>query len=467
MIQVKLPLPKATDSEEDWFCYLGAIRIASDSLRYASYGTGERGFNLGWEIHRLAMNVLGTGVWKRFPAIKKMVLYCLKNTVGYMEKLLRYDNIGSARRIKWNSAYILYMEARNEAEGRKVHPSRRPEDFKRKLEATVIDEIGKKQKMEEGDIEEAEEMTEEEDPQDEIHLDERSEKAGVEEEEEEEEEVELEREETREEWERVEGKEETLTRETLDSLFADSEDEDEYEGEDEEPGDELRGKHMTVRGHAGSGIQEEDDPQGGVHATERFLIKHRFETEERLYNYLIKYGQVLDILKTNGDDIDDGGELPSTVVVEYKKTNSKNPIMKRNPGRATKKMLIQRVTKWNRSIKWKLVCGNTYRNVSEEEAEAWTKWDICGEDDLLNSIRQDAAIEVRMKRADEVMDYYVKETFIYYFGRKETSCDVGKICLYNVTETQIMAVPGRSETRKRYHSQKCIDLKEVKSIELK
>ena len=443
MIQVKLPLPKATDREEDWFGYLGAIRIASDSLRYANYGTGERGFNLGWEIHRLAMNVMGTGVWKKYPAIKKMVLYCLKNTVDYMDNLLHYDNIGSARRIKWNTAYNLYREARNEAEGRKVHPSRRPEDFKRKLEATVIDEIGKKQK-----IEEAEELTEEED--------EMNEKAG---DEEEEEEVELER--------------ETLTRETLDSLFADSEDEDEKEGdgedEDEEPGEEIRGKHMTVRGHAGSGLQEEDDPQGGVHATERFLIKHRFETEERLYNYLIKYGQVLDILKTNGDDLDDGGELPTTVVVEYKKTNNKNPIMERSPGRATKKMLIQKVTKWNQnqSRKWKVVCGNTFRNVSEEEAEVWTKWDICGEDDVLNRIRRDAAIEVRMKRVDEAMGYYVKETLIYYLGRKETSCDEGKICLYNVTETQIMAVPGRSETRKRYHSQKCIDLKEVKSIELK
>ena len=92
MIQVKLPLPKATDREEDWFCYLGAIRIASDSLRYASHGTGERGFNLGWEIHRLAMNVMGTGVWKKYPAIKKMVLYCLKNTVDYMENLLHYDH---------------------------------------------------------------------------------------------------------------------------------------------------------------------------------------------------------------------------------------------------------------------------------------------------------------------------------------------------------------------------------------
>ena len=100
------------------------------------------------------MSVMATEVWKKYPSVKKMVWFNLKNTVGFMDDMMNYNNISETERAKWRG------HARNKAEGRCYYAFRRRSkaeeidgDTKRKLETTMTTEIVvKRQKVE--DIEE-------------------------------------------------------------------------------------------------------------------------------------------------------------------------------------------------------------------------------------------------------------------------------------------------------------------------
>ena len=115
---------------------------------------------MGWQVHRLAMNVMKTEVWKKYPSLKKMVWNSLKNTVGFMDELMNYNDISGPDRAEWKLDYSTYMDARNKAEGRCYYAFRcrskveeKAGDTKRKFETTITTEIVvKKQKV---DAEEA------------------------------------------------------------------------------------------------------------------------------------------------------------------------------------------------------------------------------------------------------------------------------------------------------------------------
>ena len=102
------------------------------------------------------MNVMETEVWKKYPSLKKLVWNSLKNTVGFMDELMNYNDISGPDRAKWKVDYSSYMDARNKAEGRCYYAFRctskmeeNAGDTKRKLETTITTEIVvKKQKVE-------------------------------------------------------------------------------------------------------------------------------------------------------------------------------------------------------------------------------------------------------------------------------------------------------------------------------
>ena len=73
MTQVKLPMPTMNDDEEDWMCYIGAIKIASQRLGINMGRSRQESLHMAWQVHRLAMSVMSTGVWKKYPSLKKLV----------------------------------------------------------------------------------------------------------------------------------------------------------------------------------------------------------------------------------------------------------------------------------------------------------------------------------------------------------------------------------------------------------
>ena len=85
------------DNVEDWICYIGSIKMAAQ--RFGGFGvrmsrTRQEDLYTGWQVHRLAMNVMTTEVWKKYPSLKKMVWTNLKITVGFMDMMMQdYDNI--------------------------------------------------------------------------------------------------------------------------------------------------------------------------------------------------------------------------------------------------------------------------------------------------------------------------------------------------------------------------------------
>ena len=156
MTQVKLSMPTLNDDEEDWLCYIGAIKIASQRLGINMGRTRQESLYLGWQVHRLAMSVMATEVWKKYPSVKKLVWNNLKNTVGFMDEMMNYNDISRTDRAKWRGDYSSYMDARNKAEGRYYYVfrcrSKAEEDAgdtKRKMETTITTEIVvKRQKVE-------------------------------------------------------------------------------------------------------------------------------------------------------------------------------------------------------------------------------------------------------------------------------------------------------------------------------
>ena len=102
------------------------------------------------------MSVMATEVWKKYPSVKKLVWNNLKNTVGFMDEMMNYNDISRTDRAKWRGDYSSYMDARNKAEGRYYYVfrcrSKAEEDAgdtKRKMETTITTEIVvKRQKVE-------------------------------------------------------------------------------------------------------------------------------------------------------------------------------------------------------------------------------------------------------------------------------------------------------------------------------
>ena len=94
-----------------------------------------------------------------------------------------------------------------------------------------------------------------------------------------------------------------------------------------------------------------------------------------------------------------------------------------------------------------------FRNVTEDLSEAHQRWDICGNEDVLNQLEtlQDMPLEVKLKPVTEDYHYYQKVTWRGYVGKKNGTCcgEMGALCLYDLAGMETYLVPGRNP-RKRF-----------------
>ena len=187
------------------------------------------------------------------------------------------------------------------------------------------------------------------------------------------------------------------------------------------------------------------DKRGGA-----FVINHGYKTEEKLYNHLVRYGKVLDIVNEDGSEIEDPDNLPQTVVVEFENAENEDSTLREQ-----------------QQQKWK-VLNNYFENVTlKQRGEGVDRWDICGDENILEMMENHVQFMILMKSSVEENEYYSKVTTVYYRGQKVVSCEKGKLCLIKVTEDKVIRIPGRLERSKNYHTTKCIEMKDIQIIETK
>ena len=445
------------DDEEDWLCYIGAIKIASQRLGINMGRSRQESLHMAWQVHRLAMSVMSTGVWKKYPSLKKLVWSNLKNTVGFIDEIMSYNDISGSDRAMWKGDYSNYMDARNKEEGRYYYAYRcrskseeNAGDPKRKMETTITTEIVvKRQKVEDS----MEELAVVED----LDLSERDEKGD----------------------EAKEG-EVTATEErdlgirgTLEADLdkeeeahcgeedeVDSGKEDEAHCDEEDPlrvGDKGGSKSKEERTTGFKETGDEDPPSErpeieGLSGVDKrggaFVINHGYKSEEKLYNHLVRFGKVIDIVNEDGSEIEDPENLPQTVVVEFENADYRVSISK-----------------------WRMH-NSCFENMTLKEKEEGgvrqpCRWDICGDEDVLEMIGNNAQLTIHVKSSVEENEYYTKVTSVYYQGQRVVTCDKGKLCLEKVTEFRDIRMPGRLEKSKNFHTQKSFDMKNIQTIETK
>ena len=166
------------------------------------------------------------------------------------------------------------------------------------------------------------------------------------------------------------------------------------------------------------------------------------------------FGKVIDIVNEDGSEIEDPENLPQTVVVEFE--NAENKVS---------------ISSEQEQHKWKMH-NNYFENVTLKEREEGgdrqpCRWDICGDEDVLETIGNHAQLTIYMKSSVEENEYYSKVTSVYYQGQKVVTCDKGKLCLEKVTEFRDIRMPGRFEKSKNFHTQKTFDMKDIQTIETK
>ena len=60
-------------------------------------------------------------------------------------------------------------------------------------------------------------------------------------------------------------------------------------------------------------------------------------------------------------------------------------------------MVIKRLGSWKPGQKWKILKEGGFRNITEDLSETHQRWDICGDDDVLNQLNQDMQLEVKLR----------------------------------------------------------------------
>ena len=459
MAQVKLSMPTLEDNEEDWIWYIGALKMAAQRFR-----TRQENLYKGWQVHRLAMDVMTTEVWKKYPSLKKMVWSNLKITVGFMDmKMQDFENISWKDRTEWRGEYKSYMDARNKAEGRYNHLYRLgPEaeenatDKKRKPETTNATEIVfKRQKVEDWEKKDPK-MGEDIAGAQDRDLPGTEETGNV-----------------------ANGEEEAMKVSEMDirGIFEVDSDEDEdvaavngvkqvagtsatSEGEEEE---EVENKEVveieekvTVEGDMvklGTVLQSErPELEEGLRWADKrdgvFIFYHGYKSEEKLYNHLTKIDRVVNIANEDGSEFEDPENLPPIVAVQFERAENEE-----------RDIIVK-----GRRQKWKMY-KNYFENVTLKEGG--DRWDTCDDENLLEVIRNDDQIMILMKSSVEETDFYSKMTSIYYRGKKVRSCKLGNLCLTKVTEFREIKMPGRIERSEVYHIKKCVHMMDIKIIEMK
>ena len=122
-------------------------------------------------------------------------------------------------------------------------------------------------------------------------------------------------------------------------------------------------------------------------------------------------------------------------------------------------MVIKRLGSWKPGQKWKMLeeGAGGFRNITEDLSETHQRWDICGDDDVLNQLNQDMQLEVKLKPVFEDHLYYQKVTWRSFVGKKNGSCcgEGGALCLYDIAGIETYLVPGRQESSKTFARRKC------------
>ena len=135
---------------------------------------------------------------------------------------------------------------------------------------------------------------------------------------------------------------------------------------------------------------------------ERFLVKHDYRTEEDLFNGLAWCGKIVNMVRADGRE--QGDNLPRVVMVVMERVNH-NILNMTN-------MVIKCLGSWKPGQKWKMLeeGAGGFRNITEDLSETHQRWDICGDDDVLNQLKQDMPLEVKLKPVTEDHLYYQKVT---------------------------------------------------------
>ena len=72
-------------SENDWIEYIGVIK--SDSRWTSGRNQAER-LLLGWQVHRTAMKMLRTEIWRKYPLLKRPAWDTVKETLAFMDETM-------------------------------------------------------------------------------------------------------------------------------------------------------------------------------------------------------------------------------------------------------------------------------------------------------------------------------------------------------------------------------------------
>ena len=459
-LQLSMPID---GNEKDWMEYIGAIRSASRLSWTSGRNQAER-LQIGWQVHRTAMKMLNTEIWRKYPLLKKTAWDVVKETLAFMDQTMGCgENISDQDRMIWRREYeeCFFALPWTKKNVYGFSCSSRLYDCKRQAETLVTTEVLVKKSKETGLVssdEREKEQVEEIDltvEQSEQHsLD----KKAIDMIESNFEEFDLTGE---------RNEQQSLDRKAINMLFEDS---DDHDGED----DLVDGRRVEcwtgdrVDLHEDVNVEDEEENNKGYRfetgfevseqdGCERFLVKHNFKSEEDLFNGLACGGRVVNMVRADGGEL--GDIIPKVVMVVMENVNFNILDMA--------DMVIKRLRSWNPGQRWKML-QDGFRNVTEDLSETCQRWDIGGDVDVLNQLYHDMKLEVKLKPVFENHFYYEKVIWRNFVGKKLGSCcgESGALCLSDVAGVETFMVPGRQETSNTYAKRKCLPLDSVEWIGL-
>ena len=459
-LQLSMPID---GNEKDWMEYIGAIRSASRLSWTSGRNQAER-LQIGWQVHRTAMKMLNTEIWRKYPLLKKTAWGVVKETLAFMDQTMGCgENISDQDRMIWRREYeeCFFALPWTKKNVYGFSCSSRLYDCKRQAETLVTTEVLVKKSKETGLVSSDEREKEQ---VDEIDLTvEQSgqhslDKKAIDMIESNFEEFDLTGE---------RNEQQSLDRKAINMLFEDSDDND---GED----DLVDGRRVEcwtgdrVDLNKTVNVEDEEENNKGDRfetgfevseqdGCERFLVKHNFKSEEDLFNGLACGGRVVNMVRADGGEL--GDIIPKVVMVVMENVNFNILDMA--------DMVIKRLRSWNPGQRWKML-QDGFRNVTEDLSETCQRWDIGGDVDVLNQLYHDMKLEVKLKPVFENHFYYEKVIWRNFVGKKLGSCcgESGALCLSDVAGVETFMVPGRQETSNTYAKRKCLPLDSVEWIGL-
>ena len=457
-LQLSMPID---GNEKDWMEYIGAIRSASRLSWTSGRNQAER-LQIGWQVHRTAMKMLNTEIWRKYPLLKKTAWGVVKETLAFMDQTMGCgENISDQDRMIWRREYeeCFFALPWTKKNVYGFSCSSRLYDCKRQAETLVTTEVLVKKSKETGLVssdEREKEQVEEIDLTGEQSEQHSLDRKAIDMIESNFEEFDLTGE---------RNEQQSLDRKAINMLFEESDDND---GED----DLVDGRRVEcwtgdrVDLHETVNVEDEEENNKGYRfetgfevseqdVCERFLVKHNFKSEEDLFNGLACGGRVVNMVRADGGEL--GDIIPKVVMVVMENVNFNILDMA--------DMVIKRLGSWNPGQRWKML-QDGFRNVTEDLSETCQRWDIGGDVDVLNQLYHDMKLEVKLKPVFENHFYYEKVIWRNFVGKKLGSCcgESGALCLSDVAGVETFMVPGRQETSNTYAKRKCFPLDAVEWI---